>query len=568
MNESIVGIDLGTTNSSVAVWRNGQVEIVEVDGEQMMPSCVGIDNSGELFAGIKARNQVISDPDKTVFSVKRLMGTERHVHLSGKQYSPEEISACILSTLKHAAGARLGTEPAKAIITVPAYFNDFQRKATKQAGELAGLEVMRIINEPTAASLAYEAGHEENRNILVYDLGGGTFDASIVVVENGVVEVKASHGDTRLGGDDFDRLLCDYVAEEFKKVYGVDLRDDPVSGNRLLFAAERAKRELSDHPYTMLREEYIYSEEHLNIELSRDAYEEMIRPLLKKTMECVHACLTDAAFLPKAIDRIILVGGSTRTPLVHRMLMEDMGIEPRYEINPDLIVAMGAAMQAGAIGGVETCSILVDITPYTFGTRAVSIDGGMPDFDRFVPVIKRNTPLPAEKEEVFCTMVDNQTEVLVEIYQGEAENVNENTFIGKFMIQGLSEVPEGNPVLLNLALDMNGILQVTAKEKVTGLTKSVAMDTTADACYDSAEDSPGQKTDLSADNSDSVSPGVRTAKQLRARAEKLLPDMNEEDAAEVRDLLEQSRRAVADGDMDTLAELNDSLSDMLFYLEE
>ncbi|MEI6125514.1 MAG: Hsp70 family protein [Pseudomonadota bacterium] len=580
--DTIVGIDLGTTNSEICILKDGMPYIIPIGGEQIMPSCVGLDPEGKLIVGRTARNQMVSYPDRTILSIKRRMGENISLPLGDKQFTPEEISSLILRTLKQEAEKILNTSVDKAVITVPAFFDDAQRKATQNAGALAGLDVVRIINEPTAAALAYEAGHEENRKILVYDLGGGTFDVSLVVVENGIVEVKASHGDTRLGGDDFDRLLIDHVAHAFREKHGLDLKSDLKAFNRLWVAVEKVKRLLSDRPFASIREEFIFADYHLDMEIARQEYEDMIRPLLRKTMDAVHACLSDALFLPKAIDKIILVGGATRTPLVAEMILADLKIQPRHEINPDVIVAMGAAMQGAAIAGEKTRSILIDITPYTFGTRAVGYHDGEMTLDQFVPVIKRNSPLPVCKEEVFCTMIDDQPDVQVEIYQGEAPLTGDNIFIGDFLIEGLSRSPAGNPILLNLELDVNGILKVTAKEKATGLSKTVKMDTLAQTnVFDlergrrntAAFFEPEGAEECSEANAGDAPPGDRQeligrAKGLRKRADGLLSKVNDEDAAELRSLLEQSRQGIAAQDWEAVARLNESLADMLFYLED
>jgi molecular chaperone DnaK len=576
--EIIVGIDLGTTNSEIAILRDeGKAEMIPIEGEPIMPSCVGIDPEGRLIVGRTAKNQMVSHPEHTVLSVKRRMGEDAAILLGDKTFSPEEISSFILAKMKSSAETYLGHPIAKAVITVPAYFDDAQRKATKDAGDLAGFDVVRIINEPTAAALAYEAGHEENQRILVYDLGGGTFDVSLVVVENGIVEVKASHGDTHLGGDDFDRLLIDYVAGRFQEEYGIDLKSDIRAANRLWVAVEKAKCTLSDRPFAGIREEFIGGNHHLDMEISRDDYEEMIRPLLRKTMDAVHACLTDAVLLPKAIDKIILVGGATRTPLVTQMLQTDMGIEPHHEISPDLIVAMGAAIQGAAVSGVKTRSILVDITPYTFGTHAIAEYNGMMSDDVFVPVIKRNSPLPVSKEELFYTAYDNQESVLVEIFQGEQPLASDNIFIGNFMIKGLSKAGQGNPILLNLELDINGMLKVTAKEKVTGLSKTVIMDTTQKGKVANLEEKrrniaslleEGDEADAFPSDVEDKQTLIVKAKSLRKRTEGLLSKVNEEDAAELSSLLEKCRQAIAAQDWETVARQNESLSDMLFYLED
>ncbi len=572
----IVGIDLGTTNSEIARIRDGRPEIIPVDGEPTMPSCVGLDSEGRIQVGRVAKNQMAAAPENTILSIKRKMGENTTVPLGDQTLGPEEISALILGKLKSAAEEFVGEPVAEAVITVPAYFDDAQRKATRNAGTLAGLEVRRIINEPTAAALAYESDQTQNQTILVYDLGGGTFDASLVVVENGVVEVKASHGDTRLGGDDFDRLLMEHVEARFREEHDVQLLEDPAAANRLWTAVETAKRALSDAPFARIREEYISGDLHLDFEISRVEYEEMIRPLLRKTLDSVHRCLTDAEILPGGVDKVILVGGASRTPLVAEMLKHEIPVEPRHEIDPDLIVAMGAAIQAGALRGEKTSSILVDITPYTFGTTAIGSYAGEYREGVFVPIIRRGTALPARKAEAFATVYDGQKAVDVRVYQGEAPLAEDNIFIGNFLIEGLSDVPAGNEIVMTLALDINGILEVTAMEKRTGLSKSVTMETTDGAeAFDLEEardrlagamgvESPRAPSGSSGGNN----PAVIVAKELRKRAEPLLEEIDPTDAEEVRGLLADSEKAIADGNFDRLSELNESLSDMLFYLED
>lgn len=577
--EKIIGIDLGTTNSEVAIIGDNTVEVVPVDGEKIMPSCVGVDDQGNLLVGRAARNQMILRPESTILSVKRKMGQAVSLSLGEKKFSPEEISSLILKKLKTCAETHLKTEVTKAVITVPAYFDDSQRKATRNAGELAGLEVLRIINEPTAAALAYESDKEENRNILVYDLGGGTFDVSLVTVEDGVVEVKSSHGDTKLGGDDFDNLLIDYVTGEFSRQHGIDLLKNAGSRNRIWSAVETAKRALSDNPFARIMEEYIHGDLHLDLEISRMDYEEMIRPLVRKTIDCVHKCLKDAAFLPGAIDKVILVGGATRTPLISEMLFKDLNIEPRHEIDPDLIVSMGAAIQAGVFGGEKSRSVLVDITPYTFGTGALAAYKGELRTDVFVPIIKRNTALPVSKGEVFTTVDDCQDAVDVRIYQGENKIATDNIFIGNFLIEDLSEVPAGNEIILDLKLDMNGILDVTAVEKRTGKSKSVRMDTggrnyeldmdearkNISSILDESPDTGGTSPADEEEESDII---ISRARDLRIRGEKLMDSLDETDATEIRELIRSSKHALGEKDFDELARINESLSDMLFYLED
>ena len=576
--ELVVGIDLGTTNSEIAVIKDGAPHVIPVDGEIIMPSCVGIDGSGAPVVGRPAKNQMVSDPESTILSIKRKMGQDIKIRLGERELTPEEISSLILRKLKDEAEAYLGREVKRAVITVPAYFDDSQRKATKNAGTLAGLEVMRIINEPTAAALAYDGGLEGNQTLLVYDLGGGTFDVSLVSVENGVVEVKASHGDTHLGGDDFDDLLIKHVAQIFKEQHDLDLLADSRSRNRLWSAVEKAKRELSDAPYASIKEEFIHGDHHLDIEISRMDYENMIHPLLKKTLSSVHQCLKDGGLLPGSIDKIILVGGATRTPLVAETIRSEMGTEPRHEINPDIIVAMGAAIQAGIVSGVETSSVLVDITPYTFGTGAVAPYGGEIREDVFVPIIRRNTPLPVSKGEVFSTMFDGQEAVDVRIYQGEEPIATDNIFIGNFMVEGLSDVPAGNEIVLDLHLDLNGILEVTAVEKRTGLSKTVKMGTGAKKGVFDLEKAQQNIQALVGENGSESLPGMptsakketllRDARDLRKRAEELMGSVEETDASELQALVSESRESISNGDFERLAELNESLSDMLFYLED
>jgi molecular chaperone DnaK len=596
MSETIIGIDLGTTNSEVGVVKDGKVHVFEINGSPIMPSCVGIDPSGNLIVGQAAKNQMVAAAESTVLSIKRKMGEETKVSLGPKQYSPEEISSFILRELKKEAEKQLGRPVAKAVITVPAFFNESQRKATQVAGELAGLEVVRILNEPTAAALAYGAGNSDDHVMLVYDLGGGTFDVSVVVAENGVVEVKSSHGDTHLGGDDFDQLLVNHAIQEFKKRNNIDLQTDLKTMRRLKVIMEKAKRQLTDEPFATIREEYIDGQRHLEMEIQRHEYEDMIVHLIEKTLDCVHQSLSDAKLTPKDVNKVMLVGGATRTPLVQRMLHERMQIEPRFEINPDLIVAMGAAVQGGVIAGEKQHSILVDITPHTFSTTALG-----PERSEFgspqlicVPLIPRNTPLPASKSELFYTIFDGQKEVNVQAYQGENILPEQNTFIGDFMVSGLSNVPSGNPILLHFDLDLNGLLKVTATEKNTGLSKSVVMDTRGKATLN-LEDARKNIEDLAGEDvgedefeieevgQDKAGAGavaedatgestknlIATAKDLRKRAEAMLEkNISEEDALEIRDLVHQSAQTITDRDWEGLKAKNETLSDLLFYLED
>ncbi|MBT8338543.1 MAG: Hsp70 family protein [Desulfatitalea sp.] len=577
---TIIGIDLGTTNSEVAIVRDGRPEIIAVDGERIMPSCVGIDDQGKLLVGRTAKNRMAMAPDQTVLSIKRKMGLAEKVGLGDGTYSPEEVSALILAKLKSAAEAHLGEPITETVITVPAYFDDAQRKATQNAGTLAGLNVRRIINEPTAAALAYDTDHSVDRTVLVYDLGGGTFDASLVVVQGGVVEVKASHGDTHLGGDDFDQLLMEHVDNTFFEAHGVRPLAEPKAANRLWATVEKAKRELSNAPFARLREEYLTGEHHLDMEINRIDYEEMIRPLIQKTLDSVHRCFKDAAILPGALDKVILVGGASRTPLVAKMIREKLNIEPHQGVDPDLIVAMGAAIQAAVLDGVATDSVLVDITPYTFGTSAGGNYNGEWHPKIFVPLIHRGTTLPTKKGECFYTMQDSQEAVDVRIFQGEEPLAEENIFIGNFLVEGLSEVPAGNEIVISLALDLNGVLEVTALEKRSGLSKTVTMETVnGTAAFDIQKAQENLKDWITpCDPADDTPPEADTetirvhviteAKTLRKRSLALMDGIDETDAGELQALLADSQKAIADGHIDRLRQFNESLNDMLFYLED
>ncbi|MDR2439677.1 MAG: Hsp70 family protein [Planctomycetaceae bacterium] len=476
--ETILGIDLGTTNSEVSVIHGDDVVVIEKDGNRLLPSVVGIDLAGNLLVGHPAKNQAILYPERTIKSIKRKMGEDVHVQLGEREYTPPEISAMILRTLRSYAEESLGQKVSKAVITVPAFFNDTQREATRLAGELAGLDVVRIINEPTAASLVYNSDSTQRETLLVYDLGGGTFDVSIVRVEEGVLEVLASHGDTHLGGDDFDQLLFDYVCDEFKKQHKIDLRETPVAVSRVLQAVEEAKKRLSTEPFTQIKEEFITEKNgislHLDMELSRHQYEEQIMPLLEKTLTCLNDALNDAQLHPDDIDKVIMVGGASRTPRVHELLESRLGNKLHGEIDPDLCVTMGAAIQGGLISGTKVGRVLIDITPHTLGTSVFDPRIYSPFI--FSPIIKRNTPIPCSRSKVYGTVVDNQETVEINVYQGEADDVRQNAQIGSFHLAGLAKVPHGNQIVCRFDLDINGILHVTATEKDTGLAGDITVE--------------------------------------------------------------------------------------------
>jgi molecular chaperone DnaK len=594
--EAIVGIDLGTTNSEVALVRERQPQVFAEDGDPILPSFVGLSEDGRLLVGKAARNQWVLAPERTIKSIKRKMGQDVKVLLGDQEYRPQEISAMILKSLRDRASTQLGQPVNKAVITVPAYFNDAQRQATREAGELAGLEVVRILNEPTAASLTYDPGHEQLRRLLVYDLGGGTFDVSIVQAQEGVVEVLASHGDTQLGGDDFDDLLLKYVCDRFQERHGVDLRATLVARARALRAVEAAKRHLSYHPFARIEEEFIADKDgqplHLTMEISREEYETLIRPLLDRTMDCVQRALDDSHLTGSAIDKVVLVGGSTRTPLVTDLLEERLGQPAHQEVNPDLCVAMGAAIQAGIIAGQDVGAVLVDIMPHSLGIKCLD---EMRSFEfpfRFAPIVHRNTPLPASRSEVFYTVYDNQTEVEIEVYQGENEDVRLNHEVGHFRIEGLARVPSGNQLVVQLDLNLDGMLKVSARERATGLQKQITIDN-ALARFEREESSEARERleRLWEESAEEFAPeaedgeegealpalvpgpreGQREAVQARAlleKAERQLGLVQTEDRSELERLMEQVRVALTDRRWDQVHNAANQLADVLFYLED
>lgn len=483
VTEPIVGIDLGTTNSEIAAFVDGKPQIIGNNangGRLMLPSCVGITPKGDLLIGEAARNQMLLYPERTVKSVKRIMGTGEPVTLGERTFAPAEISALILRELVRWAEERLGQPVKKAVITVPAYFSDAQRNATREAGELAGLEVVRIINEPTAASLAYGLDADGQRTVMIYDLGGGTLDVSIVRIEGEVTEVLASHGNNHLGGDDFDQKLVDHLAAVFREQHGVDLRaQNPGAYARLSWAAEAAKKQLSDEPYARVREESLLQIDgrplHLDVEISRQEYEAMIRPLLEQTLDSASRALSDAGLVPGALDEILLVGGSTRTPLVVKLLEELCRKSPRHDLHPDLCVALGAGVLASRLGGHDVQRVLVDVSPFSFGPSYLGVRDGWEYPHCYHPLIQRNTPLPVTRTEEYFTAADHQTEVEIDIYQGDDPDAMKNMHVGNFRVEGLKPVSGPNPVLCRMRLDLDGILHVTAIEKKTGMSKHVAI---------------------------------------------------------------------------------------------
>jgi molecular chaperone DnaK len=584
-----------------------------------------------LVIGRAARNQWLLAPQRTIRSIKRKMGQAVKVRLGDAEYTPQEISAMILRTLRDRAARALDTAVKKAVITVPAYFNDAQRQATREAGELAGLEVVRILNEPTAASLTYEVGESGLKRVLVYDLGGGTFDVSIVQMEDGVVEVLSSHGDTQLGGDDFDQLLAEHLMKRFEEEQKLDLRKNPIAHARVFRAAEEAKKKLSYEPFAIVQEEFIAEHKgksiHLNIELTRSEFEELIRPLLEKTIVCVGKALDDANLTPAQIDKVLLVGGSTRSPIVSELLEERLGQRPHQEVHPDLCVALGAGIQGAMIAGLDAGPVLVDITPHSLGVSCIGEVNGLPSRYMFSPIIPRNTALPASRSEVYLTVADGQEAVHVEVYQGEHNDVRRNTLVGDFRIEGLAKVPAGNEIVTLMTLTLDGVLKVSATEKRSGLQKQVRIENALtrfqrdehdqarrriDELFEAQEPQESDLATVDADASDSdmeclesraadiaesssalegkstapttasvasdysatapsdsgLSDSLVQANALMERGKRLLPNASPEDRAEVERRIARLRSAVAQRRVAELQAKTTELADLLFYLEE
>jgi len=486
MTDTIVGIDLGTTNSLVAVVQAGRPRVLSVDGAALLPSVVGLDEQGQRLIGQAARNQYVAAPERTVRSIKRQIGKpDYRAALGEATFTAEEISSWILRRLAEAAASELGEDIRRAVITIPAYFSDRQRQATMRAGELAGLEVVRLLHEPTAAALVYGLNREGAETALVYDLGGGTFDVSVVELDTGITEVRASHGNRELGGDDFDALLVDALLRQFQEQHGVDLRGDRLAMARVVRAAEAAKIRLSDHPYAEVREEFLATKGgkalHLEAELSREGFEEMIEPLLAGTLESVRRALKESGVDARALDEVLLVGGSTRIPRVRELVAEELGCDPRQELDPDLAVALGAAVQAAVISGAGVDAVLVDVCPHSLGIRARGLRGGQEDYDMFVPIIPRNTAIPVSRSERFYSAHPDADTVKVEVFQGEAQAASRNTPLGEMMFHKLSPDPDGGSreVLVAFDYDINGILHVAAIDRRNGKREEMHLHTAA-----------------------------------------------------------------------------------------
>ncbi|QGT99997.1 Chaperone protein DnaK [Candidatus Syntrophocurvum alkaliphilum] len=481
----VVGIDLGTTNSVISVMEGKEAVVIpNAEGERITPSVVGFSKAGERLVGRVARRQAITNPDRTVLSIKRRMGTDYKVSIDDKSYSPQEISAMVLQKLKTDAEAYLGHKITQAVITVPAYFTDSQRQATKDAGKIAGLEVLRIINEPTAAALSYGLDKDDNQNILVFDLGGGTFDVSILEIGDGVFEVKATSGNNKLGGDDFDDKVINWLVEEFKKENGVDLNNDKMAMHRLKEAAEKAKHELSSVLTTDINIPYITATQegplHLERTLTRAKFDEMTADLVEKTMGPTRQALKDSELKPEQIDKVILVGGSTRIPAVQDAIKEFLGKEPFKGINPDEVVAVGAAIQGGVLAGDVSDVVLLDVTPLSLGIETL---GGV-----FTQIIERNTTIPTAKSQVFTTAADNQTSVDIHVLQGERKMAEHNVTLGRFQLVGIPSAPRGTPQIeVKFDIDVNGIVNVSAKDLATNKEQKITITSSSGLSDDDIE---------------------------------------------------------------------------------
>lgn len=569
----VIGIDLGTTNSVVAVMEGGEPTVItNQEGSRLTPSVVGFAKNGERLVGQLAKRQAVSNPDRTISSIKRHMGEGSYrVTVDGKKYSPEEISAMILQKLKADAEAYLGETVSQAVITVPAYFNDSQRQATKDAGKIAGLDVLRIVNEPTAASLAYGIDKTDDHTIMVYDLGGGTFDVSILDVGDGVFEVKATNGDTHLGGDDFDKKIMDWMVDEFKKAEGIDLSTDRMAMQRLREAAEKAKIELSGVMSTNINLPFITAgadgPKHLDMDLTRAKFEAMTADLVERTMGPVRQAMSDAGLSTSEISKVILVGGSSRIPAVQAAIKAFMGKEPYKGVNPDECVAVGAAIQAGVLSGEEGTGnvLLLDVTPLSLGIETL---GGV-----FTKIIDRNTTIPTSKKQVFSTAADNQPSVDIHVLQGEREMAADNKTLGRFELSGIPAAPRGIPKIeVSFDIDANGIVNVSAKDLGTGKEQKITI--TSSGTLDKDEvDRMVKEAEANAEADKKRKEGVEVRNQadnMCYQAEKTMKDMEgkgkDELIAKVKAAVDTLKETMKGDDLDKIKADTEALTKPLYEL--
>ena len=567
----IIGIDLGTTNSCVAVMEGGEpVVIPNAEGNRTTPSVVAFSKNGERLVGQIAKRQAITNPEHTIISIKREMGTDHKTHVDDKVYSPQEISAMILQKIKADAEAYLGEPVTQAVITVPAYFNDAERQATKDAGRIAGLEVLRIINEPTAASLAYgldKTDHSEK--IFVYDLGGGTFDVSILELGDGVFEVLSTNGDTHLGGDDFDQKIIDYIANDFKSQYGIDLRNDKSAVQRLKEAAEKAKIELSSSMQTNINLPFITADatgpKHIDMNLTRAKFNELTHDLVQRSIEPMKKALSDAGLSIGQIDKVILVGGSTRIPAVQEAVKNFTGKEPSKGVNPDECVAMGAAIQAGVLTGEVKDVLLLDVTPLTLGIETL---GGVA-----TPLIERNTTIPAKKSQVFSTAADGQTSVEIHVVQGERQMASDNKTLGRFTLSGIAPAPRGIPQIeVTFDIDANGIVKVSAMDKGTGKEANITI-TASTNLSEEEVDKAVKEAEKFAEEDKKRKESIETknnADQLAYQTEKQLEELGDkvsaDDKAKITAKLD-ALKAVKDGeDLEVIKKATEELTQEFYAI--